>query len=80
MGLWETLLGHQAVFGHQVDEHVPLAAIAGGVLQQETDQPALHGLAATEDLHKGVEEVVYPLNLEGCQNGRNGDNNMKINV
>ena len=65
VGLRKALLWHHSVLLHQVDHHVPLAAVAGGVVEQEGHEAAVGRLAglAPRHLHHRVQEVVAPLNL-----------------
>ena len=56
-----TRLGHDAVLAHEVGEHVPLAAVLDGVLQQEADQAAVGRLVGGGD--HGLEEPVGLLEL-----------------
>ena len=44
--LWEALLRHEAVLGHEVDRHVPLAAVVDGVAEDVGHSPSRHLLAS----------------------------------
>lgn len=52
----------------EVDQHVPLSSVVGGVGQQELHQPAVHRLLPLGRLHAGVQEVVAALHLQGPPN------------
>lgn len=52
----------------EVDQHVPLSSVVGGVGQQELHQPAVHRLLPLGRLHAGMQEVVAALHLWGAPN------------
>lgn len=58
---------------NEVDQHIPLAAVVGGIGEQELDQSAVHRLFPLGCLHTGLQEVVAPLHLKGgwreCRKG-----------
>lgn len=51
------------MFGYQIDQHVPLAAVGSGIEEQEGHQSSVNLLAPLRSLHDVVEEVVAPLDL-----------------
>lgn len=51
------------MFDYQIDQHVPLSAIGGGIEQQERDQSPVNLLAALCGLHDVVEKVIASLDL-----------------
>ena len=65
VGLGKALLWHHSVLLDEVDDHVPLAPVAGRVVQQERHQPPVGSLAGLSPRHldDGVQEVVAPLHL-----------------
>lgn len=52
----------------EVDQHVPLSSVVGGVGQQELHQPAVHRFLPLGRLHAGMQEVVAALHLQGPPN------------
>lgn len=50
----------------EVDQHVPLASVVGGVGEQELHQAPVHRLLPLGRLHAGVQEVVAALHLQGA--------------
>lgn len=50
---------------NEVDQHIPLAAVVGGIGEQELDQSAVYRLLPLGCLHTGLQEVVAPLHLKG---------------
>ena len=65
VGLGKALLWHHSVLLDEVDDHVPLTSVAGGVVEQERHQPPVRSLAGLSFRHldDGVEEVVAALHL-----------------
>lgn len=51
------------MFGYQIDQHMPLAAIRGGIEQQKRNESAIDFLAALRRLHDVVKKVVATLNF-----------------
>lgn len=51
------------MFDYQIDQHIPLAAIGGGIEQQERDQPAIDLLAPLCGLYNIIQKVIATLDL-----------------
>lgn len=47
----------------EVDQHVPLSSVVGGIGEQELDQAPVHRLLPLCRLQTGLEEVVAALDL-----------------
>lgn len=57
--------GRRRELTDEVDQHVPLASVVGGVGEQELHQASVHRLLLLGRLHAGVQEVVAALHLQG---------------
>lgn len=51
------------MFDYQIDQHVPLAAIGGGIEQQKRDETAVDLLATLRRLHNIVQKVIAALDF-----------------
>lgn len=57
----------------KIDQHVPLAAVAGRIRQQESHQPAVHFLPTPSSVDDIVQEVVGSFDLVPVEQVRLGE-------